>query len=88
MIDIYNRLLSIKDDQRPRRLKRELKKRVLARAGMSKKETKESLSYLERILNSTFIHFELLAPREACLDLHRFKYPDFQCISFIDATEN
>ena len=77
MIDVYNQLLSVKDDQRPRRLKHELKKKIRAVGGMSKKETQESLSYLERILNSTFIHFEILPPREACLDLHRFKYPDF-----------
>ena len=77
VIGIYNQLLSIKDDQRPRRLKHELKKRVLAAGGLSKKETEKSLSYLERILNSTFIHFEILPPQKACLDLHRFKYPDF-----------
>jgi len=77
MIDIYNRLLSIKDDQRPRRLKRELKKEILTRTSKSKKETQESLAYLERILNSTFVHFEILPPRGACLGLHRFQYPDF-----------
>jgi hypothetical protein len=77
MIDVYNQLLPVKDDQRPRRLRNELKKKVLAQETVSKKETQESLSYLERILNSTFIHFELLAPQEARLDLHRFKYPDF-----------
>ena len=77
MVHVYNRLLSVKDDQRPRRLKHELKKRVLAGAGHSKKETQESLTYLERLLNSTFIHFELLPPEESCLALRRFKYPDF-----------
>jgi hypothetical protein len=77
VVGIYNRLLSIKDDQRPRRLKHELKKKVLAAGGLSKKETEKSLAYLERILNSTFIHFEILPPQKACLDLHRFKYPDF-----------
>jgi hypothetical protein len=77
MVDVYNQLLPVKDDQRPRRLRNELKKRVLARKTVSKKETQESFSYLERILNSTFLHFELLAPLEARLDLHRFKYPDF-----------
>jgi len=70
-------MLLIKDDQRPRRLKQALRKRVLAQEARSKKENKESLAYLERILNSTFIHFEILPPQEACLDLHRFKYPDF-----------
>jgi len=77
MVDAYNRLLSVKDDQRPWCLKRELKKKILTVGDMSKKEIQEGLSYLDRILNSTFIHFELLPPREACLDLHRFKYPDF-----------
>jgi hypothetical protein len=77
MIGAYNRLLSVKDDQRPRRLKSELRKQVLSQAAGSKKEIRESLLYLERILNSTFIHFEVLPPREACLDLNRFKYPDF-----------
>jgi len=77
MINVYNQLLPLKDAQRPRRLKSELRKRILAGAVTSKKETGESLSYLERILNSTFINFEVLAPQEACLDLHRFKYPDF-----------
>jgi pimeloyl-ACP methyl ester carboxylesterase len=77
MIDTYNQLIHIKDSQRPRRLKAELKKRALARTTGAKKEIEESFSYLERILNSTFVHFEILPPEAAHLGLHRFKYPDF-----------
>ncbi len=77
MVEVYNRLLSVKDDKRPRRLKRELKKNVLAQKFPSGKETKESLAYLKRILNSIFIHFEKLPPHDAELGLRRFTSPDF-----------
>ena len=77
MIDSYNRLLSVEDDRRPRYLKRELKRRVRAGGEGSKKETAERLAYLERVLNSTFIHFEILPSHGASPDLLRFKYPDF-----------
>lgn len=77
MVDVYNQLLSVNDDLRPRRLKQELKKRALARGGRSKQETKESLSYLKRISNSIFIHFEIMPPEERQLALNRFKCPDF-----------
>ncbi|MEI7751216.1 MAG: alpha/beta hydrolase [Candidatus Omnitrophota bacterium] len=77
MVDVYNQSLSVNDDRRPRRLKKELKKRVLAREGRSKQETRESRSYLKRISNSIFIHFEVLPPEEKRLALNRFKCPDF-----------
>jgi pimeloyl-ACP methyl ester carboxylesterase len=77
MVDVYNQLLSVSDDRRPRRFKRELKKQVLGLEGRSKQEIKESLSYLKRISNSIFIHFEILPAEERRLALNRFKAPDF-----------
>ncbi|MFA5500927.1 MAG: hypothetical protein WC404_07610, partial [Candidatus Omnitrophota bacterium] len=42
----------------------------------SKKATEEAVYYLERVLNSTFIHFETLPHNDAHGDASRFKYPD------------
>ncbi len=76
IVTTYNRLNNIKDEYRPRRLKKDLMRWVREHPPISKKATEEAAYYLERILNSTFIHFEILPPNDAHGDAFRFKYPD------------
>lgn len=76
IVNSYNRLNNIKDEYRPRRLKKDLMRLVREHSPVSKKATEEAVYYLERILNSTFIHFEILPPDDAHGDASRFKYPD------------
>jgi len=77
IVNTYNKLNNIKDEYRPRRLKKYLMGWALKHALISKNEAKEPAHYLERVLNSTFIHFEILPPDDAHSDICRFKYPDF-----------
>ncbi|MFC1576342.1 alpha/beta fold hydrolase [Candidatus Omnitrophota bacterium] len=77
IVNTYNALKDFKDEHRPRHLRKRLIKSIRANRFISKEERAESIDYLERILNSTFIHFETLPS----LDNHgiagRFKYPNF-----------
>jgi pimeloyl-ACP methyl ester carboxylesterase len=76
IVNAYNRLNNVKDEYRPRRLKRELLRWVREHPPVSKKATEETVYYLDRVLNSTFIHFEILPPDDPHGDTSRFKYPD------------
>ena len=76
IVNAYNRLINIKDEHRPRHLKKDLMRWVREHPPLSKKATGETVCYLERVLNSAFVHFEILPPDDAHGDASRFKYPD------------
>lgn len=76
IIDTYNELLNLKDVERPRRLKSNLIKWIRAHPELRKIQ-KESISYIERVLNSVFIYFEMLPLNNEYADEGRFKYPNF-----------
>jgi pimeloyl-ACP methyl ester carboxylesterase len=76
IVNAYNRLNNIKDEYRPMRLKKDLVRWIHGHLPVSKKATEEAVYYLERVLNSTFIHFETLPHNDAHGDASRFKYPD------------
>lgn len=77
MVEVYNQVLHIKDDLRPRCLKNELREKIFSDQRLSENEIEESLAYLEIILSSTFIHFEILAAQETRPAPNRFKPPNF-----------
>lgn len=77
IVTAYNRLNAIKDEHRPRHLKKDLVKWIRKHPPVSKKASEEAAYYLERVLNSTFIHFEILPSIDTHGDASRFKYPDF-----------
>jgi len=77
IVNIYNILKDVKDEGRPGHLKKRLMKWVRARRAISKEEQGESVDYLERVLNSTFIHFETLPSPDNHGIAGRFKYPNF-----------
>ncbi len=65
VIQAYNRLKDTRDEHRPRHLKKYLSQEA--------DDSKENRQYLERTLNSPWIHFEILPPADA----GRFQPPDF-----------
>ena len=77
IVNMYNRLKDVRDEHRPRRLKKQLMRSIRADRSISKEERAGSVDYLERVLNSTFIYFETLPAHDAHGDEARFKYPDF-----------
>ncbi len=76
IINTYNRLNNVKDEYRPGHLRKALAKWVREDPSISKKATEEAAYYLERVLNSAFIHFEILPAGDAHGDAVRFRYPD------------
>ena len=77
MVNKYNELNNFKDEYRPRGLKKDLLKWLKSHPPVPKNRSKDASRYLKRILNSTFIHFEILTANDTHNDVSRFKYPDF-----------
>ncbi len=77
IVDAYNRLNNIKDEYRPRHLKKDLTRWLREHPGVPERAAAEKAAYyLERVLNSAFIHFEPLPDDSADREEARFKYPD------------
>ncbi len=73
----YNRFKDFKDERRPRRLKAGLLRWMRIESRFPKKARAEGVAYIDRVLNSSFIYFEILPQHSAHDDPARFRYPDF-----------
>jgi len=77
IVNAYNALKDVKDEKRPGKLKKRLMKWIRANRSVSREEHAQSVDYLKKVLNSTFIHFETLPYPDKRGTTERFKYPNF-----------
>lgn len=77
VVKAYNRCRHIKDEKRPRRLRAGLMRWARLGWRLPIRTRAESAAYIDRILNSHFIHFEVLPRVCEHNGAARFKYPDF-----------
>lgn len=74
---VYNTTKDYHDKMRPWILREELYRWLLLQNGIPKKEFHEARRYIERILSSTFIHFDVLSRDHSEFDMQRFRDPEF-----------
>jgi pimeloyl-ACP methyl ester carboxylesterase len=76
-IDEYNKVKDVKDEKRPRLLRKNLRKWVFNQENISPLLQKETLSFIDRLLSGNSIIFQVLSKDASGPSIERFTSPEF-----------
>jgi len=76
-INEYNKVKDIKDEERPRLLRKNLREWVFNQENMSPLLQKETLSFMDRLLSGNSIIFQVLSKEASGSSIERFTSPEF-----------